>query len=157
MSSEHHDPLIHVFYSLQLNINLCDHLTRHLTLPFLHCELCEDRLSTVDMNLNAQLPALEPHWVGCILMHNLLTYWSVCLCSRWMRSQKRYCRCWAREVLLKAVSLTDGKTLLWYVASVHSTWEYMIDFFFFLEQSALNLYWICVNNLYFRIIQSQCY
>lgn len=34
MSSEHHDPLIHVFYSLQLNINLCDHLTQAFNFAF---------------------------------------------------------------------------------------------------------------------------
>lgn len=118
-----------IFFNLQLNIYSCDHFI-HVHMPFLHCKLQKtDCLLWLVMSITSGLPWRVIEWGG-ILIHNLITYCSVCLCFRWACSQKKHHRCWAREVLSKAMSLIHGKTLLWYVASVYPNWEYVIYCYF---------------------------
>ena len=58
-----HDPLLHNFSTLQLNIYFYDQcICVHM--PFLHCKPHEDWSSIVVINVYNQWSALESHWVG---------------------------------------------------------------------------------------------
>lgn len=95
------------------------------------CLLCS--LTYMTHGLQRETPqTMENHGVKHILMPNLVTSCYVCLCFRWTRSPKRYQECWAREALSKGMSLIRGRTSPWYVASLHTIWEYVTVLFIYL-------------------------